>query len=289
MTHTVRNGVHQSSPLPSPHPRGETSKASTTAHALPRSRSAAVAIALSVGVAGVIAAPAGAAASIGIGAGIASGPVIANPSHQSSAARVTCRTVIPRLTQEFSSQFTTANRQAIVVRGKGKWSSRNTVQYWQKRAGCWTRVKSVVGRNGYSGWDRETEDGSGLSPIGVFSLTDAGGRLPNPGTRLPYHYGPQSYRKFGYAMNSDPVQVFDYVIAVNFNRFLGTPPRDEQRPDPTIPNGGIWFHVNGQGPTRGCISVTRTNAAWTLRWLRPAKSPLIVMGNQQVLGGTASG
>ena len=61
------------------------------------------------------------------------------------------------------------------------------------------------------------------------SLTDAGGRLPNPGTTLPYHYGPQAYSKFGYRMNNKTVQVFDYVVAINFNRNIGKPPRDEGR------------------------------------------------------------
>lgn len=157
-------------------------------------------------------------------------------------------------------------------------SSYATVQYWRKSAGCWRLERSVAARNGYAGWHPRPWDGSGYSPIGVFGLTDAGGRLRNPGTRLPYHHGPKSYAAGGYRMNNNSTQMFDYVVAVNFNRYVGRPPRDDGRPNPKIPDGGIWFHVAGAGATRGCISVSKPEMIWALRWLDPAARPAMVMG-----------
>ena len=72
--------------------------------------------------------------------------------------------------------------------------------------------------------------------------------------------------------------VFDYVVAINFNRVPGRSPLDMKRPDPSIKDGGIWLHVAGRGATRGCISVSRQEMRKTLRWLDPAADPVIVMG-----------
>lgn len=168
--------------------------------------------------------------------------------------------------------------QIVLTVGKGDRSSVSTVQFWSRRAGCWQLDHAARARNGYAGWHPHPWDGSGYSPIGVFSLTDAGGRLPNPGTKMPYHYGPKSYVSGGYRMNDNATQVFDYVVAVNFNRYTGRPPRDDGRPNPRIPDGGIWFHVGGAGATRGCISISKGEMVLALAWLDPAARPMMVMG-----------
>lgn len=209
-------------------------------------------------------------------------PASAAPASATPGARA-CATSLPTLKATYAAKVPATTNQLIVVRGKAKRSSYNKVEYWARSAGCWSLVRAVKGRNGYAGWSKKPTDGSGLSPIGAYTLTDAGGRLQNPGTTLPYHYGPQSYAGFGYRMNRKPVQVFDYVVAINFNRYIGTPPRDERRPNPKIRDGGIWFHVNGAGATRGCVSVSRPKAAWTLRWLTPSEKPMIIMGPASML------
>ncbi len=199
------------------------------------------------------------------------------------ASSRSCLTAVAAVGTTYASQVTTRTTQLVVVRGKKKKSSYNKVEFWERTGECWALIKRVNGRNGARGWSKKATDGSLLSPVGVFSLTDAGGRLPNPGTELPYHYGPQAYSKFGYRMNSKAVQVFDYVVAINFNRNIGKPPRDEGRPNPKIRDGGIWFHVSGAGATRGCVSVKEATLAWALRWLKPTEHPMIVMGPKTTL------
>lgn len=167
-----------------------------------------------------------------------------------------------------------AHQQVILVAGRAKNSSHSAVSRWQYRDGCWTRVASVAGRNGAAGWHHKPWDYSYLSPIGSFGLTDAGGRLAEPsGTRLPYDHD-----RRGFTGPEGREYVFDYVVAINFNRFPGNSPLDLRRPDPTIKDGGIWLHVGGRVPTRGCISVSRAQMRKTLRWLDPAANPVIVMG-----------
>ena len=50
------------------------------------------------------------------------------------------------------------------------------------------------------------------------------------------------------------------------------------RPANTRKGGGIFLHVNGDGATAGCVSVSRPMMARLLRWLDPAREPRIVMG-----------
>lgn len=167
-----------------------------------------------------------------------------------------------------------AHQQVILVAGQGKHSSFNTVSRWEYRDGCWTQVASVAGRNGAQGWHHKPWDYSYLSPIGSFGLTDAGGRLVEPaGTQIPYDHD-----RRGFTGPAGREYVFDYVVAINFNRYPGNSPLDLRRPNPKIKDGGIWMHVRGTAATRGCVSVSRAQMRKTLRWLDPDAHPVIVMG-----------
>ncbi|MFD9247672.1 hypothetical protein ACFV0D_38270, partial [Streptomyces sp. NPDC059556] len=52
--------------------------------------------------------------------------------------------------------------------------------HWTPSAGPWPT------RNALRGWTADHTAGDLRTPIGVFRLGDAGGRLPDPGSRLPY-------------------------------------------------------------------------------------------------------
>ncbi|MEI6621517.1 MAG: L,D-transpeptidase family protein [Actinomycetes bacterium] len=200
------------------------------------------------------------------------------------APAVSCQTTVGGAGPTFLAKIGPTTKQVVVVSGDSRGSSYNRIRFWTKLAdNCWVKVRAMAGRNGYTGWSKTPVDGSGLSPIGVFGLTDAGGRKKNPGSKLPYHYNAGTWDQYGYRMNSNRVQVFDYVVAINFNRFAGKPPRDMNRPNPKIHDGGIWFHVGGAGATRGCVSVTEAQMIWTLQWLDPTAQPKIIMGNRQAL------
>lgn len=195
-----------------------------------------------------------------------------------------CLTTITGLGPANSARIRPRMRQVVVTVGKGRKSSYSTVQGWRKdAAGCWNLEWSRAGRNGYTGWHPRPWDGSGYSPIGVYRLSDAGGRLPNPGTRLPYHHQPEYWSRGGFKMNDDAVQVFNYVVAINFNRYPGRSPRDLSRPNPNIPDGGIWFHVGGGGATRGCISLPESDMIMAMEWLDPGQRPVMVMGPKKAL------
>ena len=47
--------------------------------------------------------------------------------------------------------------------------------------------------------------------------------------------------------------------------------------------GGIWIHVDHDGPTQACISLPKDRMRELLRWLDPAKRPALVMGHVTAL------
>ncbi|MER7816110.1 hypothetical protein QRN89_18135 [Streptomyces chengbuensis] len=171
--------------------------------------------------------------------------------------------------------------QAFVVRGRSTNSSESTAtlyerdeeKVWRAVAGPWPA------RNALKGWTDEHWAGDHRSPIGVFGLTDAGGRLPDPGTKLPYHQS-EEFVAVGTGFRGETLRgSFDYVVAINYNRESGLTPLDERRPMGWDRGGGVWIHVDHDGPTQGCVSLGLDRMADLLRLLDPDKRPVVVMGD----------
>ncbi|MGX1882271.1 hypothetical protein [Streptomyces sp. NPDC055287] len=176
-------------------------------------------------------------------------------------------------------------RQALVVTGEGRDKNRGTaVLHERERPGAaWRPGPRWPTRNAVRGWTDKHVQGDLRSPVGVFTLTDAGGLLPDPGTKLTYDMSP-AFTAQGTGAQGEPLEgSFDYVIAINFNREPGTTPLDWTRPLGEDRGGGIWLHVDHDGPTQGCVSFTRPVMKRLLRTLDPAKSPVVVMGDKASL------
>lgn len=78
---------------------------------------------------------------------------------------------------------------------------------------------------------------------------------------------------------------FDHVIAIDYNRLPGTPPRDTGRPWGRDKGGGIWLHMDHGSGTSACVSVSRQAMEFLLRTLDPASDPVVVMGDRAELAG----
>ena len=168
----------------------------------------------------------------------------------------------------------------IVVRGAGPTSSAATVEFYQNVDTNWLRVAAWQGHVGKEGWATRHVEGDLKTPVGTFALSDAGGRKPNPGSTLPYHRStafepPPKQPGFGDSM----ADAFDYVIAVDYNRVPGRSPLDVARPMGAQRGGGIWLHVDHDGPTHGCISIPEAGLRYLLLHLRVEASPVVVMGD----------
>ncbi|MFH9465951.1 L,D-transpeptidase family protein [Streptomyces clavifer] len=193
---------------------------------------------------------------------------------------------IPGLGPLVRAEIPATARQAVVVTGEGPDTNRSSaVLYtrddpalgWRPEAGPWPA------HNGREGWTDHHVAGDLRSPVGVFGLTDAGGRLPDPGALLPYDEQSR-FAVSGEGFYGEPLEgSFDYVVAINYNRTPGTTPLDRTRPLGGERGGGIWIHVDHGGPTQGCVSLPEERMKELLRLLDPVKNPVIVMGDAAAL------
>lgn len=163
--------------------------------------------------------------------------------------------------------------------GNGGSSDRVVVSDWVRTTRGWKRIGRWSGYVGMRGWSAHHHEGDLHTPEGVYSLTNAAGYDPDPGTRLPYQHDPGYY-----ALIDNGVRTFAYVIGINYNHVPGTPPSDRRRPAGVEAGGDIWLHVAHGSGTHGCVTIPAPGLAATLRWLRPATHPVIIMGPRSVIG-----
>ncbi|MER7024371.1 L,D-transpeptidase family protein [Streptomyces ramulosus] len=186
---------------------------------------------------------------------------------------------LPGLGPRTLAEIPARTRQAVVVTGAGRNSSRSEAVLYERTDAGWRAGESWPARNALRGWTAGHRVGDLRSPVGVFTLSDAGGRLADPGSALPYSRSP-GFRVGGTGFAGEPLAgSFDYVIAIDYNRKPGTSPLDPTRPLGEEKGGGIWIHVDHGGPTHGCIGLERGHVRRLLRLLDPARHPVVVMGD----------
>ncbi|MEU3981250.1 L,D-transpeptidase family protein [Streptomyces sp. NPDC026672] len=170
------------------------------------------------------------------------------------------------------------SRQVVAVYGAGRNSADSTVALFTRNGSTWTQERSWAAHNGRKGWTTDHHEGDKRTPVGVFTLSDAGGVLKPPATRLPYtesagFQAPHSWSK-GYWHD------FDYVIAIDYNRVKGTSPNDPTRPEGQSKGGSIWLHMDHGSGTSACVSQSKADMEYLLRTLDPAQHPVVVMGDK---------
>lgn len=168
------------------------------------------------------------------------------------------------------SSTSTRTDQIIGVVANG---SSSTVYLFEKSGEQWQTVLSVPGRVGYNGVGGSYE-GSGRTPKGAYSLGFSFGTGPNPGTNLAYkqitdhsywisnpddsQYNTWQERASSSSLDehmSDYQTQYKYGITLNYANGV---------------NGGSAFfvHVNGNGATAGCISVSESNMLYLMQRIR---------------------
>lgn len=189
---------------------------------------------------------------------------------------------IPDVGDRLQSRIPKNSRQVVAVYGEGRNSADATVVLYTKSA-AWKKTRSWPAHNGKKGWTPNHRENDKRSPVGVFTLSDAGGVLADPGARLPYtesaafqapHYWPKTHW-----------HDFDHVIAIDYNRVKGTPPNDPTRPQGQRKGGSIWLHMDHGSGTSGCVSLSKSGMRYLLRTLDPKLRPVVVMGDKASLRG----
>ncbi|MEU6668437.1 L,D-transpeptidase family protein [Streptomyces sp. NPDC046727] len=200
-----------------------------------------------------------------------------------SSAPTADPTRVPGVGDRLHRRIPADSGQVVAVYGAGEDSADATVVLYTRQGTHWRPVGSWPAHNGRHGWTTDHHEGDQRTPVGVFTLTDAGGVLADPGTRLPYDRDEGAYappHEWDEAHQHD----FDYVIAIDYNRRKGTPPRDATRPWGADRGGGIWLHMDHGSGTSACVSVSRRAMESLLRTLDPARHPVVVMGDRAALG-----
>lgn len=190
---------------------------------------------------------------------------------------------LPGLGSRTWARVPSGTRQAVVVTGRGRDSPVSSAVLYERTAAGWVAGTTWPAHNALHGWSDHHRAGDLRSPIGVYSLTAAGGLLADPGTRLPYDRS-GAFTSPGTGFEGEPLAgSFDYVVAIDYNRTPGASPLDWTRPLGAGRGGGIWFHVDHGGPTHGCVSLRRADMKALLRALDPARHPVVVMGDAAAL------
>ena len=187
---------------------------------------------------------------------------------------------LPGLGPKFRAQVPANADQVLLVTGTGKNANTSkAVLYTRTADGSWLPGTAWAAHNAKDGWTSDHMAGDLHSPIGVFSLTDAGGLDANPGTKMPYLHSSE-FKAVGTGFEGESLaDAFDYVVAINYNHVPGTTPLSTVRPMGASRGGGIWIHVDHGGPTHGCVSLAKANMEILLKDLDPSKHPVIVMGD----------
>ncbi len=192
-------------------------------------------------------------------------------------------TRIPDVGDRLQRAIPTDTSQVLAVYGNGKDSPDSTAVLFTKNGNTWARAASWPAHNGKLGWTTDHHLGDKRSPVGVFTLTAAGGVLDDPGTALPYSQD-ESYeapRDWDESHWHD----FDYVIAIDYNRVPGTPPDDAEQPEGEDKGGGIWLHLDHGSGTSACVSLSKEAMEYLLRTLDPNRHPVVLMGDRADLKG----
>lgn len=190
------------------------------------------------------------------------------------------RQVLPGVGPDTLRGIPADSRQVLLVTGEGHNASTSTVRLYEHTDAGWEPTSAAwPAHNGAQGWSDNHHLGDLRSPVGVYGLTAAGGLLPDPGTRLPYDQS-GAFTINGTGTLGEPLAgSFDHVVAIDYNRVPGTSPLDWTRPLGAQRGGGVWVHVDHNGPTQACVSIAKEHMEELLRALDPDMRPVIVMGD----------
>jgi L,D-peptidoglycan transpeptidase YkuD (ErfK/YbiS/YcfS/YnhG family) len=186
-------------------------------------------------------------------------------------------------------------QQLIVVEVADPTDTFAQLQAFDRVDGRWLPAFApTTARVGRSGTSADRHEGDGTTPAGVFTLTEAFGNGPDPGTKLPHrpvhdqdYWVTDSSSPFYNTWQSGPpagrwdsaealwtlTQAYHHAVVIDYNR------------DPIVPGRGsaMFLHVRNENPTSGCVAVELDRLVEIMRWLDPAKAPRIAIGTDASL------
>src|SRR5580765_7228474 len=191
--------------------------------------------------------------------------------------------------------------QLVTVASLGPSSQTGAMRVWEKRGDCWTQAagpwQAWLGIRGISERKRE---GDLKTPSGAFGIQSRMfGVGPNPGVRYRYRRivcgdwwvedsRSPYYNRFHHVPcgSRPPFRVTDEDLSRSptaYRHFAFI----RYNAGPSVPGlgSGIFLHASTGRPTLGCVSLAVPNLVTVLRWLRPTRNPVIVIGTRAMIRG----
>ena len=208
---------------------------------------------------------------------------------------------IPPCAQNLANQldWTGSANQLLTIVSAQSHSTSGTLRAWEKRGDCWAPVAGPWSAwLGFRGISEQKREGDRTTPSGAFGIQPTMyGIAPSPGVRYRYHRivcgdwwveDPRSpyytrvrhvrcgsrppFRITSEDMSRSPT-AYRHLAVIDYNTHPVVPGR----------GSGIVLHVSHVNPTLGCVSLDLPRLVWTLRWLDPKRSPLIVIGTRATI------
>jgi len=189
------------------------------------------------------------------------------------------------------TKITRTQRTVTIVNQTSKTHAR--VSFWVRTNSTCSltrKFRTLSARLGYGGTvdGKKRKQGTGTTPRGTYTMTEAFGNGPAPAMWLPYHrvkkgdywVGDNASRYynslrnksqggFRYKLSSSSIngseylpsytKQYRYAVVINFNRAPDT--------KKTYRGTGIFLHVKGSGATGGCVGVTAAQMRTVLAYL----------------------
>jgi L,D-peptidoglycan transpeptidase YkuD (ErfK/YbiS/YcfS/YnhG family) len=186
------------------------------------------------------------------------------------------------------------NAQQLVIVTAASWTTSSaTLQTFEKDVTGWRAVfpamAAHIGRNGFSA---DKHEGDLKTPAGKYGFGTMFGQHASPGVKFPYRVADsqsvwvdQSSSPFyntwqenaalsgEHLASAEFATAYAYAIDIAYNTY------------PVVAGKGsaIFLHVSTGSGTAGCVSITEPDLLRVLRWLDPARAPVIVMGPTSVI------
>ncbi len=197
----------------------------------------------------------------------------------------------PLLVQQLAS---VGNAQQVVIVTSASWTTDvATLQTFEKDAAGWHAVfPAMAAHIGRAGFSADKHEGDLKTPAGMYSFGVMFGQRANPGVKFAYRQADSQsvwvddvnsayYNTWQenaalsgeHLASSGYATAYAYAVDIAYNV------------NPIVKGKGsaIFLHVSTGGGTAGCVSIAQTNLLQVLRWLDPAKLPVIVMGPSSVI------
>lgn len=184
-------------------------------------------------------------------------------------------------------------RQVVIVTSTSWTTDVATLQTFEQDATGWHAVfPAMAAHIGRAGFSADKHEGDLKTPSGMYGFGTMFGQRPNPGVKFPYRQADSQsvwvddvnspyYNTWQenaalsgeHLASSGYATAYAYAVAIAYNV------------NPIVKGKGsaIFLHVSTGGGTAGCVSIAQANLLQVLRWLDPAKSPVIVMGPSSVI------